>query len=118
MSAFVTFQIVRRTRFAACGTDFWLGFPFNREVEARECIQQLSTFVAWACHLAVGQSHHIFEVASMRAPPLSKTPNKALHRNSRCPRPLIVFGFIHVFLSAPPLPPPAVGELGSLDMPI
>jgi hypothetical protein len=37
----------------------------------------------------------------------------ALHRNSRCP-PLSPFGFFHCFLSAPPLPPPAVGELDSL----
>src|SRR5208283_2323011 len=84
MSAFVTFQIVRRTRFATRRTYLRFGFPFYREVEATERTQEFSTFIAWARYLAFGNSHHVFEVACMRAPPLAKTPNKRLHANSRC----------------------------------
>jgi hypothetical protein len=45
-----------------------------------------------------------------------KTPNNALHRNSRYGFPLSPFWIFHCFLSAPPLPPPAVGELDSLGI--
>jgi len=44
-------------------------------------------------------------------PAYPEWPNTALHRNSRCPSPFKRFSHFNSFGCAPPLPPPAVGEL-------